>query len=72
MQIGDGIALGLHEGRRIGHAGGGRGVDPRAVIDEIGVEAALLDVLAGKVAGELVNHGAHDFQVPEFLHAHIR
>ena len=72
MQIGDGIALGLHAGGVVGHAGGGGRVHARAVIDEIHVEAALFQVVTGEVAGELVDHRAHNLPANACHHGHIQ
>lgn len=65
------VVLYADEGGGEGRAGGGLGIHARAVIHEIGVEAAGLLLLVGEVAGELVDHGAHHLEMSEFLHTDV-
>ena len=66
-QVGDDIAGDLHGGGGPGVAGGELGIHAGGVIDEIGVKAGGLDLAVAQVAGELVDEGAHHFQVAQFL-----
>ena len=66
-QICEGVALDGHGGRGPGEAGGGSGVDPGGVVDEVGGEGGVLDLGIGHLAGELMDDGADHLQVAQFL-----
>ena len=66
-QVGDGVALDRHAGGCPGEAGGGSGVDPGGVVDEVGGEGGVLDLGIGHLAGELMDDGADHLQVAQFL-----
>lgn len=66
-QIGDDVAGDLHGRGRPGVAGGELRIDAGGVIHKISVEAGGFDLLFAQVAGELMDQGAHHFQVPQFF-----
>lgn len=66
-QVGDQVTLDGHGSGVPRKAGGRRGVDARGVIHEIGVEAALLDVLLAEIPGQLMHNGADYLQMSQFL-----
>lgn len=66
-EIGDGISLDSHGGRRPGEAGGCRGVDSRRVIHEVGGEAGGTDLFLAQRPGQLVDDGADHFQVAQLV-----
>ena len=68
-QVGDQVTLDGHGSGVPRKAGGRRGVDARGVIHEIGVEAALLDVLLAEIPGQLMHNGADYLQMSQFLSA---
>lgn len=66
-QVGDDIARDLHGRGGPGIAGGKLGIDACGVIHEVGVKACGFDLAVAQVTGELVDEGAHHFQVAQFL-----
>ena len=66
-QVGDDIARDLHGRGGPGIAGGKLWIDACGVIHEVGVKACGFDLAVAQVAGELVDKGAHHFQVAQFL-----
>lgn len=70
-QVGDGIAGGLKRCRRKGRTAGGLRPDAGGVIDKIGRKAGALDLLDGKIPGELVDNGTDHLQMCQFLGTRI-
>jgi len=66
-QVGDHIAFHLNAGGTPWEAGSGSGINPGGVIDEIGGKIRHTDVLVGEVAGQLIDHGTHHFQMAQLL-----
>ena len=66
-QVADDVALRLERGRRPRHAAGGDGVDAGGVVNEIFVEALLLDLVDRQVARELINDSADHFDMAQFV-----
>ena len=66
-QVGDGVALDGHAGGCPGEAGGGGGVNPGGVINEVGGKGGVPDLVIGELAGQLMDDGSHHFQMAEFL-----
>ena len=66
-QVGDDIARDLHSRGGPGIAGGKLGKDACGVIHEVGVKACGFDLAVAQIAGELVDEGAHHFQMAQFL-----
>ena len=71
-QVGDHIPLGLEFAGVEGDAPGGLGPDAGGVVNVVGAEAALLDLLGGEIAGQLVDDGRHDLHVGQLLRADVR
>lgn len=66
-QVSDDIARDLHSRGGPGIAGGKLGKDACGVIHEVGVKACGFDLAVAQIAGELVDEGAHHFQMAQFL-----
>lgn len=66
-KICDGIALGLEFTGIKWHAARGLRPDSGGVVDIIGAETGVLDLLGRQVPGELVNNSGHDLQVGQFF-----
>ena len=65
----DGVAGDLHGGGGPGVAGGKLGEYAGGVVHEIGIKAGGLDLLLRQIPGQLMNNGAHHFQMSQFLRA---
>ena len=65
------IALHRHTGGAPREAGGRGGVDPGSPIHEVGIETGLLDLVLGKVTGQLMDNGPNHFQMTQFLGPNI-
>lgn len=68
-EVGDGIARDLHRRRRPRIAGGKLREHAGRVVDEIGIEAGLLDLIYREVPRELMNDGADHLKMPQLLRA---
>lgn len=66
-QVRDGVAGDGDALRAPGGTGGGGGVDRGGVINEVGGESALLNVIFREVPGQLVNDGSHHLQMAQLL-----
>ena len=66
-EVGDGIARDLHRRRRPRIAGGELREHAGRVVDEIGIEAGLLDLIYREVSRELVDDGADHLKMPQLL-----
>ena len=70
-EVGDGIARDLHRRRRPRIAGGELREHAGRVVDEIGIEAGLPDLIYREVPRELVDDGADHLKMPQLLRADI-
>ena len=70
-EVGDGIARDLHRRRRPRIAGGELREHAGRVVDEIGIEAGLLDLIYREVPRELMDDGADHLKMPQLLCADI-
>ena len=66
-EVGDGVARDLHRRRRPRIAGRKLREHARGVIDEIGIEAGLLDLVRREVPRELMDDGADHLKVSQLL-----
>ena len=66
-EVGDGIARDLHRRRRPRIAGGKLREHAGRVVNEIGVEAGLFDLIYREVSRELVDDGADHLKMPQLL-----
>ena len=69
LVVGDGIARDLHRRRRPRIAGGELREHAGRVVDEIGIEAGLLDLIYREVPRELMDDGADHLKMPQLLGA---
>ena len=67
LVVGDGIARDLHRRRRPRIAGGELREHAGRVVDEIGIEAGLLDLIYREVSRELMDDGADHLKMPQLL-----
>ena len=67
LVVGDGIARDLHRRRRPRIAGGELREHAGRVVDEIGIEAGLFDLIYREVPRELVDDGADHLKMPQLL-----
>ena len=70
MEIGDGVALGLHIRRRPRHAACRRGINAGGMIHIIRREAGIHNLFAAEIARELMHDRADHFQMPQFFRAY--
>ena len=70
-EVGDGIARDLHRRRRPRIAGGELREHAGRVVNEIGIEAGLFDLIYREVPRELVDDGADHLKMPQLLGADI-
>ena len=70
-EVGDGIARDLHRRRRPRIAGGELREHAGRVVDEIGIEAGLLDLIYREVPRELMDDGADHLKMSQLLGADI-
>ena len=68
-EVGDGIARDLHRRRRPRIAGGELREHAGRVVNEIGIEAGLFDLIYREVPRELVDDGADHLKMPQLLGA---
>ena len=66
-EVGDGIARDLHRRRRPRIAGGELREHAGRVVDKIGIEAGLFDLIYREVSRELVDDGADHLKMPQLL-----
>ena len=66
-EVGDGIARDLHRRRRPRIAGGELREHAGRVVDEIGIEAGLLDLIYREVPRELMDDGADHLKMSQLL-----
>ena len=66
-QVGDGVARNLHGAGGPRRAGGKLREDAGRVVDKIGGEARLADLLLRQIARELVDNGADHLKMPQLL-----
>ena len=71
LVVGDGIARDLHRRRRPRIAGGELREYAGRVVNEIGIEAGLLDLIYREVPRELMDDGADHFQMSELFCTHV-
>ena len=57
-QIADDIAGGLQRRCRERNAAGCLRIDTGGVVDKVGIQTALLDLIDGQIAGQLIQNGA--------------
>ena len=67
LVVGDGIARDLHRRRRPRIAGGELREHAGRVVDKIGIEAGLFDLIYREVSRELVDDGADHLKMPQLL-----
>lgn len=66
-QVGDGVARDLHGTGGPRRAGGKLWENAGRVVDKIGGEARLADLLLRQIARELVDNGANHLKMPQLL-----
>ena len=69
-KICDGIAFDLHSRGSPGGAGGEGWIHPCGMIHKIGREGRILDLTVLQVPGQLVDNGAHHFQMRKLFGAY--
>ena len=70
-QVGDEIALAGHACRAVGEAGGGGGIYAGSAVHKIGVKPSGLDLLLGKIAGQLMDDGPDHFQMSQLFRTDV-
>lgn len=65
-QIGDGVALGLEGCGRPRDTGGRLRINTGCMIDKVGIEAALADLLRCKITGQLIKYAGDHLHVCKF------